>query len=293
MDSSLPSATAAHKPKLLDQVRQVCRFKHYSLRTEQTYVQWIKRYIYFHGKRHPQELTAIHVREFLTHLAVKGRVSASTQNQAFSALLFLYQHVLRQEIGLITGVERAKTSKRLPVVLAREEVAAVLSRLSGTTRLMVELLYGSGLRLMECLRLRVKDVDFGYNQITIRDGKGNKHRVTVLPQKLREPLQRHLARVKALHDEELAEGFGTVELPFAIERKYPKANREWAWQYVFPAAKRSIDPRSGAERRHHVHEVVLQRAVKQAVRAAGLQKPASCHTFRHSFATHLLENGTV
>ncbi len=292
MDSTVTSAAIAGKPKLLDQVRDVCRFKHYSIRTEQTYVDWIKRYIYFHGKRHPKDLTATHVRDFLTHLAVKGRVSASTQNQAFSALLFLYQQVLRQEIGLIEDVERAKTPKRVPVVFTRDEARAILAQLTGTTRLMVELLYGSGLRLTECLRLRVKDIDFGYNQITIRDGKGAKDRVTVLPEKLREPLQRHLTRVKSLHADDLADGFGTVYLPFALERKYSNADREWPWQYVFPAAKRSIDPRSRSERRHHVGEFVLQRAVKEAIRKAGIRKAASCHTFRHSFATHLLESGS-
>ena len=222
----------------------------------------------------------------------KGKVSASTQNQAFSALLFLYQQVLQQEIGFIEDVERAKTPQRVPVVFTRQEARAILGQLSGTIRLMAELLYGSGLRLMEALRLRVKDVDFGYGQITVRDGKGAKDRVTVLPQTIREPLQRHLARVKLLHQDDLAEGFGGVYMPFALDRKYPNAGKEWIWQYVFPAAKRSIDPRTGVERRHHVGEVVLQRAVKDAIRKAGVRKAASCHTFRHSFATHLLESGS-
>jgi integron integrase len=291
MDNMLPLPTGADKPKLLDQVREVCRFKHYSIRTEQAYVDWIKRYIYFHGKRHPKDLTATHIREFLTHLAVKDKVSASTQNQAFSGLLFLYQQVLRQEVGLIEAVERARTPQRVPVVFTPDEALAVLGQLSGTTRLMGELLYGSGLRLLECLRLRVKDLDYGYEQIVVRDGKGQKDRVTVFPQKVREPLQRHLTRVKTLHQDDLADGFGRVYLPFALERKYPNANREWAWQYVFPSAKRSVDPRTGVERRHHVGEVVLQRAVKDAIRKAGIRKSASCHTFRHSFATHLLEAG--
>ncbi|HUJ10440.1 MAG TPA: integron integrase [Verrucomicrobiae bacterium] len=292
MDKTLAPLPARGKPKLLDQVKDVCRYKHYSIRTEQAYVDWIKRYIYFYGKRHPKELNAGHVRDYLTHLAVKGKVSASTQNQAFSALLFLYQQVLQQDIGFIKDVERAKMPKRVPVVFTREEARAVLSHLTGTIRLMGEMLYGSGLRLMEVLRLRVKDIDFSYGQIIVRDGKGAKDRVTVLPEKLREPLKRHLARVKTLHEDDLAEGFGNVYLPFALERKYPNAQKEWIWQYLFPAAKRSIDPRTGIERRHHVGEVVLQRAVKEAVRKAGIRKLASCHTFRHSFATHLLESGS-
>ncbi len=280
-----------HGTEILDQVRNVIRLKHYSLRTEQTYLQWIKRFILFNGKRHPSYMGEKEVSNFLTHLAVKEKVSASTQNQAFNAILFLYREVLKQELGWIKNVQRAKKSKHIPVVFTKEEAKKIIEWLEGTKWLMVSLLYGCGLRLMECLRLRVKDIDFTYNQITVRDTKGNEDRVTMLPLSLKEPLKRHLQRVKSLHEQDLKEGFGRVALPFALERKYPNADKEWAWQYVFPAAKRSIDPRSGIERRHHVLEAVLQRAVKSAIRAVGITKPGSCHTFRHSFATHLLESG--
>ncbi len=284
-----PSPT--YKSKLLDQVRDVIRFKHYSIRTEESYIQWIRRFILFHDKQHPKDMGEDHIRSFLTHLAVKGKVAASTQNQALSALLFLYQEVLREEIGWINNVERAKRPIKVPVVFTQEEAAKVLAQMTGTTRLMANLLYGTGMRLMECVRLRIKDIDFGYNQIAVRDGKGQKDRVSMLPPILHESLQRHLARVKALHQDDLAEGFGTVYLPFALERKYPNAHREWVWQYLFPAAKRSMDPRTRQQQRHHAAETVLQRAVKEAIRAAGVHKAASCHTFRHSFATHLLESG--
>ena len=280
-----------HGTGILEQVRNVIRLKHYSLRTEQTYMQWIKRFIFFNGNRQPSHMGEKEVSNFLTHLAVKGKVSASTQNQAFNAILFLYREVLKQELGWIKDVQRAKKSKHIPVVFTREEAKKIIERLEGTKWLMVSLLYGCGLRLMECLRLRVKDIDFTYNQITIRDTKGNEDRVTMLPVSLKEPLKRHLQRVRALHEQDLKEGFGRVALPFALARKYPNADKEWAWQYVFPAAKRSIDPRTGIERRHHVLEAVLQRAVKSAIRAVGITKPGSCHTFRHSFATHLLESG--
>jgi integron integrase len=266
--------------------------KHYSIRTEEAYVQWIRRFIVFHGKRHPKELGRKEVEAFLTHLAVDGKVAAATQNQALNALVFLYREIVGRDIGMLQDVVRAKRPTRVPTVLSVDEVTAVLNRLDGTTALMARLLYGSGLRLMECVRLRVKDVDFQYRQITVRDGKGQKDRVTMLPARLVEPLSTHLARVKRLHETDLADGYGAVYLPYALERKYPHANREWGWQYVFPASKRSVDPRSDAVRRHHLAETVLQRAVKQAVRAAGLSKPASCHTFRHSFATHLLANGS-
>jgi len=278
-------------PRLLDQVREVIRIKRYSIRTEEAYVQWIKRFILFHDKRHPRDMGPEEIRPFLTYLAMTRRVAASTQNQALSAILFLYKAVLQQDIGWIDEIVWAKKPKRLPVVLTREEVKAVLQRLSGPTWLMASLLYGAGLRLSECLRLRVKDVDVAYHQITVRDGKGAQDRVTMLPERLKESLQAHLHTVQQLHQRDLEDGFGNVYLPDALGRKYPNASREWAWQYIFPAARRSRDPRSGTIRRHHVMPLVLQRAVKAAVRQTGIAKAASCHSFRHSFATHLLENG--
>ncbi|MEA3347179.1 MAG: integron integrase [Candidatus Auribacterota bacterium] len=279
------------KSNLLDQVRRLIRVKHYSIRTEEAYVNWIKRFILFHGKRHPVEMGAAEMSRFLSHLAVEEKVSASTQNQALSAILFLYRDLLKRDVGWLDDVERAKKPARLPVVLSKDEAKAILIRLEGVKWLMANLLYGSGLRLMECIRLRVKDLDFQYNQITVRDAKGQKDRVTMLPDSLQEALQRHLERVKAIHEQDLKEGFGEVYLPFALERKYSDANTEWGWQYVFPASKRSKDPRTGKERRHHIAETVLQKAVKSALRLTGITKNASCHTFRHSFATHLLEEG--
>lgn len=277
--------------RLLDQVRGKIRLKHYSIRTEQAYVDWIKRFILHFDKRHPREMGAAEVEAFLTHLAVAGKVAASTQNQAKSALLFLYKEVLEVELPWLDNVERAKAPKRLPVVLTRAEVQALLTRLSGTHWLMASLLYGAGLRLMECLRLRVQDVDFGRKEILVRDGKGFKDRVTMLPVALVAPLRAHLERVRELHRQDLAAGFGAVYLPYALERKYPGAARDWGWQYVFPSAKLAVDPRSGETRRHHVQDQALQRAIKQAVRDADLAKPATPHTLRHSFATHLLEAG--
>lgn len=286
----MPSDLTPNQPKLLDQVRTAIRLRRMSYRTEQTYTDWIKRFIIFHHKRHPQEMGAPEIREFLAYLVNERNVAASTQNQALHAILFLYREVLQIELPPV-GPGRAKKEPRLPVVLTRAEVQAVLSRLSGTKWLMASLLYGAGLRLSECLRLRVKDIDFARNLIVVREGKGDKDRVTMLPQGLKEPLRLHLEKVKKAHVNDLQEGYGRVQLPYALERKYPQAATEWKWQYVFPAPKRSIDPRSGIERRHHLDEAALQKAVKEAMRQAGVSKHASCHTFRHSFATHLLESG--
>jgi len=285
------SRGAARPPRLLDRVRDAIRRRHYSVRTEQAYVHWIRRFILFHGKRHPQEMGKAEVEAFLTHLAVRRRVAASTQNQALSALLFLYRQVLDRELEWLDGVERARRPARLPVVLTRAEVSALLARLDGTRWLMASLLYGAGLRLLECLRLRVKDVDAGGRRMVVRDGKGNRDRVTMLPDRLVEPIERQLERVRVVHEADLRAGFGAASLPFALARKHPNAARELAWQYVFPASKRSRDPRSDFVGRHHLDPSVLQKAVKQAVRAAGITKPASCHSLRHSFATHLLEDG--
>ena len=279
------------KPKLLDQIRQLMRLRHYSLRTEEAYIGWIRRYILFHGKRHPRELGENDIAKFLSHLAIERRVAASTQNQALNALLFLYKEVLGRELGFISDTVRVKRPAKLPVVLSRREVKAVLEQLPGQYQLMAQLLYGSGLRLLECLRLRVKDVDLQYLHITVRDPKGGKERKTMLPVSLAPALREHLEKVKQQHQDDLAAGFGAVYLPGALERKLPGASREWAWQYIFPAQRRSIDPRTGIARRHHVNEKNLQNAVKTAVRKARISKTASCHTFRHSFATHLLENG--
>lgn len=287
----LGSQPEPDKPKLLDRVRDVMRRKHYSIRTEQSYIDWIRRFILFHGKRHPLEMREEEVTAFLTHLARDGGVAASTQNQALSALLFLYKEVLRQDLGWLDDVERAKKPARLPVVLTRKEVRRIFRHLHGTPRLMAGLLYGSGLRLMECVRLRVKGVDFGYARVTVRDAKGGKDRITMLPLNLANGLQRHLQKIRAQHEQDLVEGFGAVWLPDALAKKYPNAVREWSWQYIFPSSRLSVDPRSGNRQRHHIAEGVLQGAVKKAVRAAGLTKPATCHTLRHSFATHLLENG--
>lgn len=278
------------KPRLLDRVRERVRSRHYSIRTEEAYVDWVRRFVLFHGKRHPLEMGAMEVEAFLSHLAVEGRVSASTQNQAKSALLFLYREVLGIRLPWLDGVTSAKPGERMPVVLTRGEVTAVLSRISGVHGLLARLLYGSGMRLMEGVRLRVKDIDFERGEIVVRAGKGNKDRVTMLPDSLGDDLTAHLVGVKALHERDLADGFGEVYLPYALARKYPHAGREWGWQYVFPAVRRSIDPRSGVERRHHLDEKGVQRAMKQAVRDAGIAKPATPHTLRHSFATHLLQD---
>lgn len=278
-------------PKLLEQVRARLRVKHYSIRTERSYVDWIKRFIWFHGKRHPKDMGAPELEAFLSHLAVDRNVSASTQNQAKSALLFLYKEVLGIDLTWLENVTQAKAPKRLPVVLTQSEAQQVLMQLEGTLGLMAGLLYGSGLRLMECVRLRVKDVEFSRHEIVVREGKGNKDRVTMLPTSLAEPLRLHLDKVKALHARDLDDGHGEVYLPNALARKYPKAGREWSWQYVFPSRVLSTDPRSGVVRRHHADEKALQRAMKKAVAEAGIVKPATPHSLRHSFATHLLTSG--
>ena len=278
-------------PRLLDRVREDIRVRHYSYRTEQQYVAWIRRYIRFHGMRHPATLGGPQVSEFLTYLATHRNVAAATQAQALAALLFLYRNVLEIDLPWLDQVVRSRRPKRLPTVLSRSEVRAVLRQLSGRYRLVASLLYGSGLRLLEALQLRVKDVDLERRELIVRDAKGQKDRVTVLPDSLVEPLRRQLECVRTEHERAIALGFGGVELPGALRRKYPRAHLELGWQYVFPADRPSRDPRSGVRRRHHLYEDSVQRRVRAAIRAAGIGKPASCHTFRHSFATHLLESG--
>jgi len=286
-----PPSVASPPPRLLDRVRSALRTRHFSPRTEDAYVAWTRRFILFHGKRHPSGLGAPEVAGYLSHLASIRQVSASTQNQAFSALLFLYREVLGRELAGLEAVPRARLPERLPVVMSREEVAAVLGLLHGTPRLMCALMYGSGLRLLECCRLRVKDVDFDRHELTVHGGKGRKDRVTVLPARLVPPLRAHLERVQAQHLADLEGNAGFVALPGALARKFPNAPREWTWQWVFPATRIHTDVATGERRRHHLHESVLQREFAAAVRAAKLTKTASCHTLRHSFATHLLETG--
>ena len=289
-DTQVMPADAA-RPRLLDVMRDTIRRRHYSYRTEETYLHWIRRFILFSGKRHPRELGAAEVTAFLNHLVAQRHVAAATQNQALAALLFLYKEVLAQPLPWLDEIEHAKRPVRRPTVLTEDEARQLLARLRGTKWLMASLLYGAGLRLRECLSLRVKDVDFGYRQIIVRDGKGGKDRVTMLPGTVIAPLQAHLVRTKIIHDQDLADGCGDVELPDAIARKYPRAPYEWGWKFVFPSYKRSVDPRTGAIRRHHVYENYLIRGVKEAARAAGITKHVSCHTLRHSFATHLLAGG--
>ena len=279
------------KKKLLDQVTEVARFRHLSLRTETAYRNWIKRFILFHHKRHPRELDADAVRAFLAHLAVNEHVAASTQNQAFNALLFLYRQVLHVASLNIEGVERARQSRKLPVVFTKPEANAVIAQMRGEPQLIAGLLYGSGLRIMEAVRLRIKDIDFSREEIRVRDGKGEQDRVTMLPRALKHRLTLQVVTVRKVHDSDLKLGYGAVHLPYALERKYKNAATDFVWQYVFPAAKLSIDPKSGKTGRHHVAEQNVQRAVKEAVRAASVNKNGTCHSFRHSFATHLLEDG--
>ncbi|MEJ2363031.1 MAG: integron integrase [Gammaproteobacteria bacterium] len=285
------ASAVANRPRLLEQVRHSLRVKHYSLRTEQSYIYWIRYFIRFHKKRHPAEMGAPEVEAFLTHLAVNRKVSPSTQNQALSAILYLYKQVLKVELPWLQNVIRAKTKKYIPVVFTRDEVKRLLAQFDGTYWLLFSLIYGAGLRISECARLRVKDVDFHYKQLLIRDSKGNKDRVTVLPAPLIEPLRNHLARVNELHEQDLANGFGEVYLPYALARKYPRAAMDFQWQYVFPSRDIATDPRTKARRRHHIYEKSLHRVIKQAMQRAGIVKPASTHTLRHSFATHLLEDG--
>ncbi len=283
--------TDRKKPKLLDQVRQVIRVKHYSLRTEESYINWIKRFIFFHNKKHPIEMGEKEIGQFITHLAKNKKVSASTQNQALCAIVFLYKNVLQKDLNNTISIYWSKRPKKIPVVLTKSEAVEVLNNLKGTNWLIGMFLYGSGLRLSETLQLRVKDIDFNYNQIFIRDSKGERDRTTMLPQKIVPALKNHLNKVEKMHQEDLKNGFGSVYLLNAIERKYPNAKYEWGWQYVFPASRISTDPKSGIARRHHLYDTVIQKAVKQAIRDARIIKQASCHTFRHSFATHLLESG--
>ena len=280
------------KLKLLDQCREVMRFKRFSHRTEEAYVHWIRRFILWSGKRHPKEMGGPEVRAFLAHLATSQRVAASTQNQALNALVFLYAQVLGRPVGELGAFERAKRPRRIPVVLSREEVRSLLGQLKGTHALIGKFLYGTGLRLLEGLRVRVKDLDFARGQVIVRGGKGDRDRVTMLPESLQEPLQAHLHRVRELHERDVAAGYGEVWLPQALRTKWPRAGREWGWQWVFPSAGLSVDPETGIKRRHHVTDAAVQGALKEASVAAGLTKRVSPHVLRHSFATHLLESGT-
>jgi integron integrase len=277
--------------ELIDELRSSLRSRHYSTRTEESYCLWVRRYVRFHQLRHPADMAEPEINAFLTHLAVNDKVSASTQTQALSALLFLYRHVLHRQVGELEDLVRARTPRRLPVVLTRDEARAVLAQLRGDRWLVASLLYGSGLRLMECLNLRVLDLEIARGQITLRDGKGGKDRVTMLPQIVAPALREHLSVARSLHRRDVTDGWGHAPLPGALARKYPNASAEWRWQWVFPQQRRWIDLETGAQGRHHIHETIVQRAVRDAVRDAGIEKHATCHTLRHSFATHLLESG--
>jgi integron integrase len=279
------------KLKFMEQCREVMRFHRLALRTEKAYLEWIRRFIHFNGTRHPGEAGLAEVRAFLTHLASERNVSASTQNQALNALLFLYRHVLDRGLEFVDGFGRARREPRVPVVLTKAEVERWLAAMPDTYRLFCQLLYGTGMRLMEGLRLRVKDLDFERNQIVVREGKGGKDRVTMLPERLKPALREHLQRVKLLHERDVAEGLGAVHLPFALAEKYPNAEREWVWQWVWPGKTISTDPADGQRKRHHLNDTSVQRVVAQALRLAQIEKAATCHTMRHSFATHLLEAG--
>lgn len=291
--ASKPANTTRHndKPEVVERMRQAIRIRHYSLRTEEAYINWIKRFIQFHNGRHPKEMGAKEAQQFLSHLAVNENVAASTQNQCLCALIFLYKQVFEVDLPRFDGIVWAKKPKKLPVVFSKAEVKATLAQLSGTYWVMANLLYGSGLRLIECLRLRVKDVDFTYNVITIHEAKGQNDRRTVLPAIIREPLENHFKQIKKIFLKDREEELAGVQLPFALEKKYPDAGKNWGWFWVFPAPNLSIDPRSRVRRRHHLHASLMQRAVRKAIGQAGISKHAGCHTLRHSFATHLLEDG--
>ena len=293
-DSSPPpdySSPPPPPPRLLDRLRQAIRTLHYSRRTEETYVHWVRRYVLFHGRRHPRDLGATHVTAFLSWLANDRQVAASTQNQALAALLFLYKAVLGIDLPWMDDIVRARRPRRLPVVLTREEIHALLSHLEGTHALMARLMYGTGLRMSECLALRVKDVELARRELVVRQGKGGKDRMTMFPATLVEPMKAHLERVRLTYLADRAAGVPGVELPFALERKKPSAGTEWGWHWVFPQDRLSVDPRSGIRRRHHAYDQTFQRALKRAARKAGVAKPLSSHTLRHSFATHLMESG--
>lgn len=287
---SQSNATQSNPPKLLDQLRADLRARHYSLRTEEAYIKWIRQYIRFHHCRHPKDMAEDEINVFIRHLAVNRKVSSSTQNQALCAIVYLYKHIIKKEVGQLELIW-AQKPKKLPVVYTPRETEKILSHMHGEHWLAATLLYGSGLRLMECLRLRIKDVDFGFKQITVIDGKGFKDRITLLPEKIVAPLQAHLKKVRKIHDKDLRMGYGIVYMPYALERKYPNAAKEFGWQFLFPARRISKDPRTGIKRRHHLHNTVIQKAFQQAGKKAGIIKHGGCHSLRHSFATHLLQNG--